>query len=399
MPLTPATSPLYTYSLKTTEASHPRHPGSVILETPSPNPEDYRMLLVSRKYITTSKNFEGRTPINIVFLHGNGMNKGMWHYHIDQLYQKYSGSSTYYLNVVIALDAVHAGDSAFLNRKKLGNVIDWNDMARDILQIVKFQEKNVFEVPGAINLAVGHSMSGAALLMASICDPYFFTAVMLVNPVAYHTPEMRSLVQIAYHNWIVRNKIVTKFEIPKGIKWSEHILKYYKKVSFYKEFDDRVLENMIEDEIPDFYDINKDYQEVRMKHDGIGEYIAYFSAYSSVSHAMEMYKTIQTPIYHVWSDGDSVPTEGVEFIRNSIPNVTKIDLPDTGHSVNGTHPDLTIEKITEMIEDRIEIAEKTSPLNDFGYLKKYGKDYKSKLFELTFSEHIPDVKGPFYSKF
>lgn len=84
----PSCSDLYESKLITVPAAFPRYPGSVILSQPSNNPEDYRLDVCYRKYKTKSY-VSDQPKINIVFLHGNGMNKGIWHYHIDKFVQSF----------------------------------------------------------------------------------------------------------------------------------------------------------------------------------------------------------------------------------------------------------------------------------------------------------------------
>ncbi|KAK6457356.1 Alpha/Beta hydrolase protein [Scheffersomyces xylosifermentans] len=399
MPLSPDTSPFYTYSTKIVEASHPRYPGSVVLDKPTPNAEDYRLVVTYRKYVTTDKDVQGRTPLNLVFCHGNGMNKGLWHYHINKLFIKYR-QSKYYVNEVLALDHVNHNDAAIINRGKLGSVYNWSDMAKDIIQIVKHNEWRTFQKPGSLNFLIAHSMSGFASLVVALEEPNLFTAIMPVNPVAHQTEEYRGLIREAYTKWYETNKLIDTFKIPDGVHWKTYIKNWYLKDSFFKRFHPAVLDNMIEDEIPSWYDENTHYNEVQLKHEVSQEYITYFSAFDSVTNKMPVYQGICTPIYHVWAEFDGILPEGVKFIRDNLKDVViPIDLPGTYHSVNGDNPDLIIEQIDRMINDRIAIADSTFSKNDFGYKKQYGDGYKDSLIKATFKENLPlALEGSFKHK-
>ncbi|KAK6198646.1 Alpha/Beta hydrolase protein [Scheffersomyces amazonensis] len=394
MPLNPESSPYYTYSVKVSEASWPRFTGSVVLPTPSSDSNDYKLSIAYRRYETTqsSKKIGNKRPINLVFMHGNGMNKGLWHYHIDKIYSHYQDSlNDSYINVVLALDNANENDSAYINSNKLGPVYHWIDGTKDIIAVIKNNEARTFSQQNTINIIIGHSMGGFQSLMASIIEPNLFHAAILINPVLYQTEEYMAACQILYNKWIKHRRVVSQFKFDGPNKnWKKDVEQWFKTKSFFKNFHPQVLSNMIDDATPPRYDPNQAYDEINLKHPATQEYLTYFWGVDSVWQSMDKYKFAKVPIYHISTENDLAPPDHVKLTRELLKNVViPIDVPKFYHSANAEQPDWALGVIYNSIDDVLA----KSPghiINDFKYKDILGKDYKDKLYQETFKNFIGD---------
>lgn len=376
MPLVPETSDYYTHEVVTTEASYPRYPGSVVLEKPSKNDECYRLKICYRRY-QAAKVVDN--PINMVFLHGVGMNKGLWHYYIDLLYQKYPR-----LSVCIAADTANHGDSAQANAGKLGHFYHWHDGSRDICKIVK-NEKS-FLKPNAVNIIVGHSMGGAISLIASLFEPNLFDAVVLVNPVSWTSETFKMIVGMGMSKWLTNSQMITDFTI-KTDDWLQEVNDYFKAESFFKYFDETILNNMIYDEYNGIYDPKRAYNEVKLKTTKYHQLCSYASSFESVMTAMPLYENVTTPVYFLHSEEDVQQEEACDFMEKSLQKViTRINIPGTYHLVNGDSPQIFLPVLESTIEQVLKKHHVNRSIRDFDFEKQYGPNYKKTLLEKFLGE-------------
>lgn len=126
-------------------------------------------------------NPESQLTFNLVFCHGTGFNKSVWTYLIKQLYKlSQSHQVPWFLDTVLAIDAIGHGDTSLANEGKLGCVYMWDDGSKDVIEVVKHElattgdMKNDFE---SRNLIVGHSMGGFTALYATFLEPALFDSV------------------------------------------------------------------------------------------------------------------------------------------------------------------------------------------------------------------------------
>lgn len=126
-------------------------------------------------------------------------------------------SDPYQLEIdeIWAMDAVNHGDSALLNKSNLGDIFEWSDHARDILNFVAnflpesmdacndpslpqvseqvSQQRRDHGFKSRIVVGLGHSLGGCTLVRAVIESPNLFSSVILVDPVIYPSYSLRSL--------------------------------------------------------------------------------------------------------------------------------------------------------------------------------------------------------------
>lgn len=373
----PEKSELYSYSTKIINASSPRFPGSVILTKPSTNPDDYILKLAYRKYLTKLKINPNKPKINLLFLHGNGMNKAIWHYHIDKLYQSIEN-----LNVVLALDYTNHAESASLNKGKLGYKFSWIDASKDVIKLIKENESDVFLVPNVLNLCIGHSMGGQISLTTAYNEPLIFDAMMVINPVCYVDDNRQDTFKVAFQFWEKRGYIKSEFELDNEESYQDVIYNFHKQKSFFKRFNDTVLRNMTEDELCNNETFHQGTKLISKNTNKYQEFITYFGGEYANQRLVTFMKDIEVPIYHICSENDILAGIPCEVTRERLKKVIHpTDIPNTAHLVNGENPDLIIPLITNMISERLKILSEKGDIRfrDESYLKQFGPNYREDL--------------------
>lgn len=345
MALIPETSPHYTYSLKTVLACPARYPHTVELDTPSNHAEDYQLRISYRKYRTTRQLDPSTKPLNLAFCHGNGMNKGLWHYHIDKLYQQFPQ-----LNVVIAIDQVNHGDLVPHNRGKIGSVYNWNDGGKDVAKILTVDEQDVFLQPNAVNVLIGHSLGGFQLLMATSREPQLFDLTIIINGVTELGQRYKDLMKRLVKLWLDAQRVVLEFDT-KGKDWYAEVMKFMEKQLFFKRFQPTVLHNMVYDEYLGIYDQNQSYDRVELKTSARAQYTVYRDGPDLIWESLPKYELITLKVYVVFCDKDLLTPEGREDLIRRLPNAEHVLIKDRYHLYNAEQPDECLATITPWIEE------------------------------------------------
>lgn len=347
----PASSPIYTFETKIVEASGPRLTGAVILEKPLKSREDYTLSIVYRKY--QRKVPVTGTPVNLVFLHGNGMSKGLWHHHINKIYEQNPN-----VNVVVAPDMVNHGESARENRAKLGWNFGWNDGVKDVALIATSYEKELFLQPGVVNIVVGHSMGGFQALALAYSQPTLFNAAILINPVAFMDQKRQELFSFGFNMWHSRGLIRSEFDIPEGKTPKEVVGDFYRKTGFFKRFKDDILANMLEDELDDLMiGKSKIVKNTHMEH----EFLTYFLGPETITRVQGVYNQINIPVYHVYSLMDFNGEDARDHIRSQLQKPIPIEV-EGSHSFNGENPALVIDIVQRAITEQVADFEKNGDI-------------------------------------
>ncbi|WEJ95439.1 hypothetical protein PSN45_002958 [Yamadazyma tenuis] len=303
----PESSEIYNYTNKTTIASEPRFSGAVVLEKPSTNSADYQLQIAYRLYNRKTAVKSG-PKVNLVFHHGNGMNKGIWHYQIDQWFNILPN-----LDSVLAVDCVSHGQSAKLNRGKLGYAVSWIDIAKDVIKVVKYDEKDIFLQPNVVNIFVGHSLGGMVSFITAYFEPTLFDAIVPLNPVAQVDQDRADLLSMVFQRWQETEKISNRYPVEKGETYEDAVWRYYKTKSFFKKFDDKILQNMLEDDYTDERSIKHGFAYTNT--DAQQEFLLYFGGSPSIARIQGIYDQITTPVYHIVGEFDTAGDTAVEAIR------------------------------------------------------------------------------------
>lgn len=393
MTLTPNTSPFYEHTLKIKDAASPRAPGSVVLSQPSTLREDYQLKIAYRKYVTTRVIPHNAKRINFLFLHGNGMNKGIWHSQIDKLFATYEISfPELHIDTIIAADHVNMGDSAYVNRGKLGHVSDWNDFAKDAIMLTKVHERDSFLHPNAFNVVVAHSMGGFAAIQMTAIEPNLFQSSVLINPVCVTVPGDNKDFDRTYRDWFERGFVKFYFDkIPENVNWYYQIYEHYSKRSFYKNFDPIVLRNMLEDEIPEFYDRKSHYDTVELKHDGFEDYINYCNLRFSIPETKALYQQVKVPTKMLCGTNDGMSAL-INLYKDDDLSFANIEfLEGMYHNMHAENPDLVMNLVNDFVLDCFEKNQQTT---DDDFKKKYGSEYKQKLRTEVLKDLFGDIELP-----
>ena len=368
----PASSYVYTFLDKTTTATGPRFPGSVVLAEPSFNQDDYQLEIAYRAYKRKEAPKSG-PRVNLVFHHGVGMNKGIWHYHIDKWFNLIPN-----VNYSVAIDCVNHGQSAVLNESKLGHKVSWIDFAKDVIKVVKIDEAQEFLKPGAVNIFLGHSCGGMVSLTSAYFEPTLFDAIIALNPVAYADELSDQLLTMGINMWRNKGSITNEYDVEEGQDHKLAIYSFYKTKSFFRAFDDTILRNMLEDEHLDYDVSNKALTSTQASQ----EYLTFMGSGSSIRRAFPSFGQIETSVYHIVGEKDTAPDQAVQAIREALAGVVHpIDVPGGSHMFNAIKPEVFTDIVKKIITERIEVFEQTGDKRypDEVYMKTHGSDYKQVL--------------------
>ncbi|CAK7894923.1 peroxisomal membrane protein Lpx1p [[Candida] anglica] len=376
-------SEMYTKELKVVKGSFPRKVGSAIPQDTARNP----LKICYRKYHSK----DGK--INLVFLHGTGMNKGLWHYHIDKLYHQYENTKTP-IGTVLAIDMVNHGHSAALNIDRLGYKFDWCDGARDV-QCVLQNEIKSFTTPGQLNILVGHSMGGFISLFTTFLQPTLFHSVVVVNPVAYTTDQAKEGSTIVFNGWVKKGYMKDDFHVSKYVKGEipPEVYEFFENKSFFRNFDKRILKNQLDDEIPD----REHNGDINLHTTMRNQLITYFGSFDAIPVGMEIYSTIKTPVYYILSENDTTNSEAVQYLESSMKDVIhRIDVPEAYHIVNAEQPDLMVDILIKIIDERLDMDHDklNTEINEEKLLvEKFGKSYRQEFLKRIFDPVQSIING------
>lgn len=360
MKLIPESSPNYTYSLRYAPGHTPRAPGAVA------NPQDH-LDICYRRYTTTRVINDQR--LNLVFCHGNGMNKGIWHLLIDQLYHQFPQ-----LDTVLAFDQVTHADLAVANTTRLGPGYRWRDGAKDIA--VTTLREPAFLNPNAINIIVGHLMGGCILLMVVEYEPRLFQGTIVINPMA--VADEAWVKRMDWYLPMLKRKGFLQDTIDTSLgPWLDQVMKWFQTKSFYKRFHPHVLHNMVHDEVLGLYEDDQQYREIKLKTTAKAQEEGYISSPLCCLEAMTYYGSITVPVYHICGRQDTVRRGLVELLRRSVPVVEYVDVPGCFHLMHGEQPEITLEYVSGYIR-KIMARPGDKPINDRATQAQFGDDYRDK---------------------
>lgn len=323
-----------------------------------------------------------RKPINLFFLHGTGMNKSVWNYYAEKLFEisesnTSKDSPAWQINNIISMDLITHGESAIYNFGKLGNDYDWRDGGRDLVKIVS--ELN-FE---GDNIAIGHSMGGFQVIYAASIAPALFKYVVPVEAVMNQPGDAKVLFTKLLT--ALNRAIVTEF------KNEAQYEKYMRTKSFYVNFHPKILEDFIKSEKwvrADGTVCAKSTKEHQM--------LGYYAGFFTFPIAVEVARSVNIPIVHiVGANGTWNDKECVEILRKEVRFLDAVDIKDGQHLVNGEQPDDVIETLVNSFNKYIkpdeESAFKQRPSLDLdGYQKAFREGYSKIEAEYFLKKPTPE---------
>ncbi|ODV76770.1 alpha/beta-hydrolase [Suhomyces tanzawaensis NRRL Y-17324] len=351
----PDSSPHYTYATKITTAYLHREAGSYAIGH-EPTPETPVPLKIAyRRYEATNAIPPAATAINLVLFHGTGMNKGLWHYHIDQLYRRFSSSATIRINTVLAMDAINHGDSAVANRGRLGSRYDWRDGGYDIVKVVTKDEASSFlsSHQRHINVLVGHSFGGCTVMFAASFGLEVFDCCIPINPVCYFAPEERFVRQKAMTDWWYKGYLNSRVAVATAQDYWLVVLKKYQKNVFYARFHPLVLSNFVEDEIPPEVGSLADGDTLELKTSTEVQRLLYSYSDFNDANGQAALANIKIPVFLIYGENDLADAKNRNHTREVLKQSCRyIEIPKGGHVLHAEEPDLTVHLLGLIIEER-----------------------------------------------
>ncbi|KAG7193274.1 uncharacterized protein KQ657_001037 [Scheffersomyces spartinae] len=364
---------LYTTEKKICEAAFPRHKGSTVSTS-------LRLNVVYHKYKTTTVLAENDIKINLVFVHGTGMNKAVWKYHINKLFQL-AKSKGWPLDLVISIDAIQLGDSAILNKGKLGWLYHWADGAKDINSVIRHEQGTTgdyIQDDYHKNVAIGHSIGGHQVLVASFYEPELYAAVVPIEAVVYSNPAYTQKFIKVFGK--LSGLILDTFDLIGDVNM------YFKELSFYRNTNPEILDDFLKEEIYVVEEGEAESLEIKYKTKCSREnqMVSYISSAISLTHAMALLPLLKNRVYHiVGTEATWNPPESVSWIRDNIDSklITAIDLPGE-HLLNIENPDQMVDTIGGIIDKESEHYKRALETSPFSRGKDTEKSVEQNLNNL-----------------
>ncbi|ODQ81072.1 hypothetical protein BABINDRAFT_160484 [Babjeviella inositovora NRRL Y-12698] len=347
----------FIYELKSVPAHYARAEGSLLSE-------DDRPVIGYAKY-TVSLPQKNKKVVNLLFAHGTGMNKSIWRYHIEKLYELAAGNLPWQLGTVVAFDAINHGDSMVANAGKLGVTHNWTDNAKDALCVVKNEPELSSLNLESITISIGHSLGGFTALYAAYLEPIFFESIIAIEPVISSKELLIPADQISPEQYAYAvsssYKMLKKldFAIQDQFEDEADFVEFMTKYSFYKNIPQKVLKPFLEDEMIAGKDADGE-DIITVKACKKQQMVAYIGARHAITNGMPILRFINIPVTHVmgskstWND----PDFGRSYIRSEIPNCRGVEIENGEHLVNCEMPDETIAVIIDHINEAVQRANK-----------------------------------------
>lgn len=322
----------YNKSTKVIEATFPR-----ANQDSTQVPHKDKLSLVYDVYTQISSNGEVCHPrVNLLFLHGSGMNRTIWEYYVAHL-EDYE--LNWQINKIVLLDQVTHGDSAVLNEGKLGVNFDWSDGARDACKVAQVEFDEGFP---AHNVVIGHSMGGFQAMCCGILMPNLFQLILTIEPVAL----MSNMVNVND-----RTVLPPKFYQALYSKMADTFgsLKEYEDFisnrSFFKAVHPEILQRLIEFERRDMPDGT-----IRTKMNREQNIMCYMTIFPTSTWLLNSLKFIKVPVVSLIGEiAKWGPKENQDTLKKLIPNYTQDVVPGGDHLMNIEKPDENLRRLTSHI--------------------------------------------------
>ncbi|AET39110.1 triglyceride lipase Ecym_4027 [Eremothecium cymbalariae DBVPG len=298
----------------------------------------------------------GGTRVNMVFLHGSGMNRALWEYYLVPLWHSSNRSNgCWQLGKVLLIDQVNHGDSAVQNQGKLGVFADWLDGTHDVCLVASKE----FTPVGAdtVNVIVGHSMGGFQALCSASLYRSLFNLVIALEPVVwmYSVPNVEGFTKMkrGFYKALMR-KSRDQF------KDEEEYNKFQDEKGFYANAHPDILKRVKEFEKL----VNKD-GSVSMKTTTYQTMIAYFGNRPSAEWFMTGARFIKADVVTLMGGASKwTPPENEKFLSEQIPNYKMEVVPGGEHVMNLEIPDAIISRIVNHVEEFVQKTKRQEPIDD-----------------------------------
>ena len=315
----------YNKETKKIDASLSRSPNSTLLENIDV------LSLVYDVYTWKNIQLKNVTLVNLLFLHGSGMNRVIWEYYVANI-AKYliNGNSTEWLiNKIILLDQVTHGDSYILNEFKLSVNYDWTDGARDACKVAtqEFLPHFILEGQITINVVVGHSMGGFQALACGVLMQWLFDLIIPIEPVLLTHNDFKARRSMKIPNRFYQslwNKMDDKFQSRKEMEL------FFDKKSFYTKLHPEILKR-----IKDFECIILPDGSVKTKITQKQNIICYMTLYPTSLWLQKSLQFIKAPVASIVGGMSTwTPSANQEILMKEIPQYHRDTIINGDHLVN-----------------------------------------------------------------
>ncbi|CAE6492286.1 unnamed protein product [Rhizoctonia solani] len=323
---------------------------------------DAIMWTVANRYAPEKPRVGASPAVTVVLSHGTGFHKEIWETTLKYLLSTPQGQGS--IDEIWALDAVNHGDSGLLNKDSLGEIFEWSDHARDILNFLanfmpdkleSHVESNLPRIPeqatnarlkgGFANrtiVGIGHSFGGCTLARAAIDSPRLFSSIILLDPVIYASYAVRGPGIDA----------LTKGALARRDHWPdrESTKSQFLKSPFFQKWHPDVLADHVK------YGTVQDDQGVRLKCSGYQEAVTFGENARLPCEVWELLPTLDERIPIRWiMDSTKTPvTGGPELTQHTVwrrpANSSNTQIKGAGHLIPQEAPEALAHEILNFIQ-------------------------------------------------
>ncbi|KAG0671894.1 hypothetical protein C6P45_004769 [Maudiozyma exigua] len=335
--------------------------------------------LVYDLYTYTGDKVVATTPlhsINFLFLHGSGMNRAVWEYYVAYILEIMKQKNVHWkINKIITMDQVTHGDSAELNRHKLGTNFDWADGARDACKVAQ-EEFLPTSDTNCYNVVVGHSMGGFQSLACNVLCPDLFNLSILIEPVVY-VPHVQNKDNVTIIPPRFYNALWSK--MTDNFKNMEEFETFMKNDSFYKKSNSEILQRMIQ-----FEAIHTMEGTIKTKISQEQNMLCYLTLDPTARWLIGSLPYIKIPVHGIVGGISTwCPPQNQELLVSRIPLYEKDVIPDGDHLVNLEDPGTCLNRIVERITEFIDSSKVGESESKKGFVSDAQRE---KLFKVNFSK-------------
>ncbi len=246
---------------------------------------------------------------------------------------------------VVALDARGHGDSS---KPEDADAYRWLHFGRDLAALARVLAAEA----GPVELGIGHSFGGTAMLLAAVESPELFRRIVLLDPVIFpsgaflHDPERRARARDMAEGARRRRDVFPDRETARA-RWQAR--------ASFEGWDPRVLDQYVAEGLAD-----RPGGGVVLKCPGEVE-AAIYERGASVD-AMSEARRLQVPTLVLWARHGNFPRANFEELVRRIPDARLRDAP-TGHFVPMEDPELVVREVLAFSArpGRSDAASPTSP--------------------------------------
>ncbi|CAG61030.1 uncharacterized protein GVI51_J08393 [Nakaseomyces glabratus] len=326
----------YEREVKTTAAVWPRSRNAVL------NPDVDRLCVVYEVFTRcTGNGGSKKKKVNLVFCHGSGMNRAIWEYHADRIADL---NSNWVVDKIVVIDQVNHGDSALLNKGRLGLEFDWFDGARDICKVAEEE----FNFMNNYNVIVGHSMGGFQTLAAVAHNPNLFQLAIVIEPVIIKDPsQLEPKTEYLFFPPNFYRALTAK--MTDNFDSMQEFEEFMEKKSFYVKVHPEIRKRLTE-----FEAIQRPDGSVVTKMKKVHNFMCYATDNTSAKRMVQLMPFIGIPVVSlVGASSRWTPPVNNEYVRTRIPNCKEVSVANGDHLMNLEMPDTIVDYISKHISQYV----------------------------------------------